>query len=107
LGVRGRTAFIYTPEETKAYEQVVSLCAKMAVPKPVSGPVSLRAVIYLRRGHRGDIDNYLKSLCDGLNKVAWCDDSQVVRIEAEVRRCKAEDERVEIEVCRKETRVAN
>lgn len=28
-------------------------------------------------GIRGDIDNYLKSILDGLNKVAWTDDKLV------------------------------
>ena len=31
---------------------------------------------------RGDIDNYVKTILDGLNGVAWKDDSQVVKITA-------------------------
>jgi len=98
LGVRGRTAYIYTPENTRAYEQLVGMCARAAAPAPLQGPVEMRAVIYLRRGRRGDLDNYLKCLCDGLNGIAWLDDGQVVRIEAEIRRCKRDEERVEIEI---------
>jgi len=99
LGVRGRTAYIYTPESTRAYEQLVGMCARAATPAPLQGPVEMRAVIYLHRGRRGDLDNYLKCICDGLNKIAWLDDGQVVRIEAEIRRCKkADDQRVEIEI---------
>ena len=99
LGVRGRTAYIYTPESTRAYEQLVGMCARAAAPAPLQGPVEMRAVIYLHRGRRGDLDNYLKCICDGLNKIAWLDDGQVVRIEAEIRRCKkADDQRVEIEI---------
>ena len=99
LGVRGRTAYIYTPENTRAYEQLVGMCARAATPAPLQGPVEMQAFVYLRRGRRGDLDNYLKCLCDGLNGIAWRDDSQVVRIEAEIRRCKkADDQRVEIEI---------
>jgi crossover junction endodeoxyribonuclease RusA len=32
---------------------------------------------------KGDIDNYAKTILDGLNGVAWGDDKQVVYIEAE------------------------
>lgn len=32
---------------------------------------------------RGDLDNYVKLLMDGLNGVAWLDDKQVVIIRAE------------------------
>ena len=93
------TAYIYTPESTRAYEQLVGMCARAAAPAPLQGPVEMRAVIYLHRGRRGDLDNYLKCICDGLNKIAWLDDGQVVRIEAEIRRCKkADDQRVEIEI---------
>ena len=79
LGVRGRTAYIYTPENTRAYEQLVGMCARAATPAPLQGPVEMQAFVYLRHGRRGDLDNYLKCICDGLNKIAWRDDSQVVR----------------------------
>lgn len=32
---------------------------------------------------KGDIDNYVKTILDGLNGAAWDDDKQVVFIEAE------------------------
>jgi Holliday junction resolvase RusA-like endonuclease len=32
---------------------------------------------------RGDVDNYLKTVMDGLNGIAWEDDKQVYAVEAE------------------------
>jgi Holliday junction resolvase RusA-like endonuclease len=29
----------------------------------------------------GDIDNYTKTVLDGLNDVAWADDKQVIKLE--------------------------
>ncbi len=46
-----------------------------------------------------DVDNHVKSLFDALNKIAWLDDSQVVKLSAEKRYC--DDEHpvgVEIEI---------
>ena len=34
---------------------------------------------------RGDLDNYVKLLMDGLNGVAWLDDKQVIVVRAEKR----------------------
>ena len=34
---------------------------------------------------RGDLDNYIKSILDGLNKVAYLDDKQVFELQAEKR----------------------
>ena len=34
----------------------------------------------LRDGRIGDVDNYAKSILDGLNGVAWEDDRQVVEL---------------------------
>ena len=37
------------------------------------------------RPSRADIDNYIKSVLDGLNKVAYADDRYIYKIEAEKR----------------------
>lgn len=71
----------YTPPRTKAYEELIGWSYKGQ--KRYEGPVRIVVTIHEGNGHHADVDNYVKSL-DGLNGVAWLDDKQVVRIEAEV-----------------------
>lgn len=40
-------------------------------------PIYFKAITYLATKHRIDVDNILKSLFDGLNKIVWKDDSLV------------------------------
>lgn len=99
IGYSGRKVYLYTPPETEKYERDVSRIGKLICNSPASGPVemeialffNLQAKVYttggkLRRGTLPDLDNCVKSIVDGLNKVAYVDDRQVVRILAE-RRC--------------------
>jgi len=68
----------YTPKQVREYEERVGWCAKAAGAHPFPGPVAVRVRIYLARGRpEGDTDNYLKSILDGLNGIAWEDDDQV------------------------------
>lgn len=97
LGVRGRTAYVYTPPETKEYEKIVGWVAKSLGCRPVEGPVSVALDIYIRR--RMDVDNVAKSVLDGLNGIAYEDDDQVVELLVRKHRVKnAAEERVEIEI---------
>ncbi|KAF1084944.1 Endodeoxyribonuclease RusA [Sporotomaculum syntrophicum] len=77
----GKQGQIYTPKETKAYEQTVGRAGRQVFKKPYNGPVSLQVKVYLT-APRGDLDNYIKSIQDGLNQVAWRDDRQVIRLKA-------------------------
>ncbi len=93
----GKT-FAYTPSKTKEAQynfQAQSLAFK---PKtPFDCPIALRVVVYrsipksfsenkrlqaeqgiIRPVTRPDGDNYLKLVCDSMNKIFWNDDSQVV-----------------------------
>jgi Holliday junction resolvase RusA-like endonuclease len=52
---------------------------------------------YLPTAHRVDVDNLSKIVLDALNGIAWDDDSQVKRIEAEKHTDKA-DPRTEVSI---------
>ena len=100
LGVRGRRAYIYTPERTKQYEQAVGLCARAAVQgAALECPVAVAIDLYLHGKRRIDVDNCAKSILDGMNKIVYEDDNQVVDLR--VRKIREKDkkrQRVEIEV---------
>ncbi len=84
---------IYTPEKTKAAEKRIA--AAWDGPK-YYGPVHVQLIIDTEgiavvvepvdventSKLRGDLDNYVKTVMDGLNDVAWEDDRQVVKITA-------------------------
>jgi len=97
LGVRGRKAYVYTPPETKEYENIVGWVAKCMGCRPTEEPVSVMLDIYARG--KMDVDNVAKSILDGLNGVAYEDDDQVVELLVRKHKVKRkEEERVEIEI---------
>lgn len=95
---RPRTAFkggharTFTPRETLQAERDL---ARQWVGVPIEGPIAVYLVlsdtqvdITILHAHepespklrRGDIDNYVKLILDGLNGVAWVDDRQIACI---------------------------
>lgn len=89
-----RYGAVYTPAETIRFEKLVAKSAISAGARPVSGPVSveLETVFPIPKSwtkarkaaaegqphtQRPDLDNLVKSVLDGLNGVAFADDSQV------------------------------
>lgn len=89
----------YTPEKTARYENLVKLAAQQAMngKPPIEGPITLSVSAYMpipqswskkkqecpgAHTKRPDLDNIIKSIKDGLNGVAWHDDSQVTDIVA-------------------------
>jgi Holliday junction resolvase RusA-like endonuclease len=113
-----RTGHSYTPKRTKDYEKlisdtarehisqdqcldvpvVVNACFNFAIPKSynalkrqdcLSGMVLPAA----------DLDNLLKSLLDGLNKIAFTDDTLVQRIKAQKKYAHKDFIEVEIKKC--------
>lgn len=76
------TPHTFTPRRTKAYEELVGWSYQGQ--RRYEGTVRLVVIVHEGRGHPADADNLIKSALDGLNGVAYVDDKQVLRIEAEV-----------------------
>lgn len=75
----------YTPEKTKQAENIVAWKFRAATPgHKVSAEASYGVVALFFNGtrQRRDVDNMTKLILDGLNKVAWADDDQVIEITA-------------------------
>lgn len=92
--------WIYTPKRTKEYEELVRKSYIDAGYGRLKGAlaVSIRVVYKIPKGaskkdtglmltgkimptkRNGDLDNIVKSILDGLNGIAYWDDSQVVKI---------------------------
>lgn len=98
FGYGGR---VYTPQTTADYEGELRRLARQAMKgrSPLKGPVALFAAFYLpvpasypaklkkralsgefRPNVRPDLDNFLKSAADSLNKIVLNDDGQIVEI---------------------------
>lgn len=93
---RGNRVVTYTPRETREYEERVAWEARAAAVTMIDGPVALRMWLYSKGRRRADIDNAAKSIMDGLNGVAYRDDSQVVALH--VYAMTGTPERVEVEI---------
>jgi crossover junction endodeoxyribonuclease RusA len=92
---RFRRGRVFTPKTTHEFETKVAAGwnkRKRFKDKPVSVSVELGKdyfVVHVQELDvstssplRGDIDNYVKSILDGLNGVAWDDDIQVRELKA-------------------------
>ena len=88
---------MYTDKATREYEQAIKE-AYLASEGPLfEGPVTLSVTfnkdkilltiseVKAESSLRGDLDNYIKSIMDGLNGVAYKDDGQVLNIKGHKR----------------------
>jgi len=66
----------YTPTRTREYEELVAWCAIQAGFQPSAGEYELHVTI--PANSRGDRDNILKAVMDGLNRLDGFDDRQIV-----------------------------
>jgi Holliday junction resolvase RusA-like endonuclease len=92
-----RMGRVYTPAETVRFETHVAQVAAENFPAPFTGPVRItvraefepapswpkkKQAEFLGRGHtqKPDLDNVVKAISDGLNRVAFADDSQIAEM---------------------------
>jgi Holliday junction resolvase RusA-like endonuclease len=91
---RGSKTFAYTPEKTHEAEQVMALRFRQAAPnhRPEKDvEYGVMGIFFYSHRQRRDVDNMLKLICDGLNGVAWVDDSQVREVSGRKTRVPAKD----------------
>lgn len=80
---RGSKAFSYTPERTRIAEDRVAAAFLGVTHRKGTDPdvtFGVRAHFYNGTRQRRDVDNMLKLILDGLNKIAWPDDVQVSEV---------------------------
>ncbi|KKN03272.1 hypothetical protein LCGC14_1109380 [marine sediment metagenome] len=107
MRTRSTGKFHYTPKKYRDYLNTIKARFSFAyphLPEPMTGPVSVDCVFVMPRPKnrpkwcdrdawreggelpgdhvRSDIDNLCKSICDGLNGLAYEDDRQIVKLTA-------------------------
>lgn len=84
---RSKGGHAYVPPKTREFKKTVGLICRLKRLPLFQGPLILTARFIVqapksvkreRPWVRPDLDNYMKSLKDALNGVAWVDDAQVV-----------------------------
>ena len=111
--INRNTGRVYTPGATSKYEKLVKesygdnyffdkefikikVIAKFQIPQSYSKKKRDEALAGNLRPTKADIDNYIKSVLDGLNKVAFLDDRYIYSITAE--KIFAEESEVIVEI---------
>ena len=74
--VNGHT---YTPPKTRAYEELVAICAATASGSFAEGRLSVSVMLCSTTQLRGDLDNYAKSVLDGIVKGGLIGDDRQIR----------------------------
>ena len=84
-----KTGRLYTPDGTRVAERQVAWTFRQAAPSHTPKPTDSYGVLagfFCGTGQRRDVDNMLKLVLDGLNKIAWVDDSQVTEVSGRLQR---------------------
>lgn len=79
----GANGNVYTPRRTQNAEHDIGWAAKRIIRgRKTAKPVAVTCIFYVPARTKGDVDNLLKTVLDGLNGIAYVDDSQVVQASA-------------------------
>lgn len=81
----GRGGRVFTPQKTVDYENLVANCARAQLPRNwrLDGQYHIDITVWLNSNVFGDLDNMVKSICDGLNHAGvWDDDKYVCSLTA-------------------------
>ena len=109
------TVRVYDPAKSAKYKKHVAGVAEKCFYKPIEGALSVRIDVFrgipsswskkkrekanigeIRPTTKPDVDNYAKGVLDGLNKIAFYDDNQIV--ELTVTKNYSFEPRVEVEI---------
>jgi crossover junction endodeoxyribonuclease RusA len=95
---KGKSGVFYTPSKTQDYEKLVANQIAESIDWVTENDIYLNIKFYLSKRPYGDIDNYIKTILDSINrsKLIWKDDKQVTEIHAERIYDKSEEQRTEI-----------
>lgn len=91
---RNGRSHTYTPRETVIAERIVATYFRAAGGRGPRAEVTFGvfAAFFCGTRQRRDVDNMLKMVLDGLNKVAWADDAQVTEVSGRLVRGVGKDE---------------
>lgn len=80
-----RNGHTYKHQADTAFQSAIAALAAKEVLSPwdLKGDFSLAISFFVHDLRRRDLDNLIKNLCDGLNGIAFKDDTQVAKIIAE------------------------
>ena len=89
---QGNKVRVHKPAVTKKFEKMINTLAKdQWKAEPLTGPIKVELTFYItrpksvKRKHptvRPDVDNYVKSVLDGMNQVVYGDDCQIISLTA-------------------------
>lgn len=100
-------AFLFTPEQTRQYEEQIRKATRFQFPnsRPLTGDLTCFMHFYCTDKRAGDIDNLAKAILDGMQTVAFGNDSQIktLFLEMHIVGQDSGEARTEVTVCRRKS----